>query len=287
MSYVPSDEDLNQYEQQQPSFARKAIDYEKGLFSQLGQSGAMAGYHLANLPSYGYEAITGNSLYTTPKPALDQFIPESESGQTGKHVGETASDIASYILPGRLLQRGLQAASRYHPLTKGQMGRQFQAPISAMEEAGIRSPMSYQQLQELNDLLSHPALEQGGATGRALTAQGRNALLNEAGQGNVSALHSSQSLLGDLERAIPSRGESILANTRVRPLKEQILESIQQASRSAGMPEEAENYQQAREAARRYFRTKGAIKKAGNTVGKPLTIAALIKMGLSGIKNLP
>lgn len=287
MSYVPSEEDLNQYEEQQPSFGRKALDYEKGLFAQLGQSGAMAGYHLANAPSYAYEAFSGKPLYTTPKPQLDEFIPESEAGQTGKHVGETASDIASLIIPGRLLGRGASALMKYHPLSKGQMGRQFQRPVIAMEQAGVRAPMSYQQLQELSELLSHPALEQGGSTGRALTSQGRNALIQGGSQGNVPALHSAQSLLGDLERAIPSRGESYLASTRVRPLKEQILEAIQQGARTEGLSEEAENYQQARQGARRYFKTKENIRKVGKKVGKPLSVAAMIKAGLMGIKNLP
>jgi len=283
MSYMPSEEDLRQYENEQPSFGRKAMDYEQGLAAQLLQSGANAGYHLGMLPSYGYEALTGKQGYSLVKPDISQFVPESEAGQTGRHVGETVSDIASIMIPGRAAIRGLRALSQYHPFTKGQMGRQFQGPIDAAEQAGIRAPMSYRQLQELNELLSHPALEQGGRTGRALTAQGRGALIEGGVQGNISALHSAQSLLGDLERAIPGLGESYLARTKVRPMKENILEALQNSMREGGLTEEAGNYQNARQAARRYYNTRKAIKK----VAKPLSWAAALKTALSAAKALP
>lgn len=283
MSYMPSEEDLSQYENEQPSFGRKVLDYEQGLTSQLLQSGANAGYHLGMAPSYGYEALTGKPGYSLVKPDVSGFMPESEAGQVGKHVGETTADIASLILPGHAATRGLRALSRYHPFTKGQMGRQFEAPINAAEQAGVRAPMSYRQLQELNDLLSHPALEARGATGRALTPAGRGALIEGGSQGSIPALHSAQSLMGDLERVIPGLGESQLARTRVRPMKEQILEHIMEGMRQGGLPEEAENYQNARQAGRRYFQTRGALKK----VAKPLTWAAALKMALSGVKALP
>jgi len=283
MSYIPSDEDLSQYEYDEPSFGRKAIDYEKGYGTQLLQSGENAARFIGNLPSKAYEAITDKSLYNIPEYDFTKFIPQSEAGQTGKHVGENVADIASLLIPGKLGLKGLRAALRYHPLTKGQMGRQFQGPIKAMEQAGIQNPLSYRQLQELDDLLSHPALERGGAAGRSLTPAGRNAILHGASQGTASARHSAQSLLGDLERVIPAGGESILSSTRVRPLKEQILESIQEGARSGGLEKEANDYRHAREAARRYYRTKKGVKKAASKLG----IAALIKGSLSSLKKLP
>ena len=90
-------------------------------------------------------------------------------------------------------------------------------------------------------------------------------------------------MLGDLERVIPRLGESALASSRVRPLKEHLLDQIMQGMRDEGLIEEAENYQGARQGARRHYRTKKAIGKAAKT----LSGAALIKLGLSGLKNLP
>lgn len=283
MSYIPSEEELNQYENENPSFGRKAMDYEQGLLAQLLQSGANAGYHLGMSPSYAYEAITGKPGYSLTKPDISEFIPESEAGQTGKQVGETVSDLASFLVPGRIAGRGVSALSRFHPFTKGQMRRQFQQPINAAEQAGVRAPMSYRQLQELSDLLSHPALEARGGAGRSLTPQGRGAIIEGGTQGRISALHSAQSLLGDLERSIPGMGESYLASTRVRPMKEQLLEHIQQGMREAGLPEEAENYQNARQAARRYYNTKRAVK----SVVKPISWIAALKMAMSAAKGLP
>ena len=283
MSYVPSEEDLGQYESESPSFGSKYKDYLQGSLTQMLQSGANAGRHLGMLPSYGYEAITGKEGYSLPKADLSEFIPQSESGQIGKHVGETASDIASLMIPGRAITRGAQALIRYHPLTRGQMGGQIQGPINAAEEAGLTHPLSYRQLQELHDLLSHPALEARGAAGRAITEAGRNAVLNGAAEGNFSALHSGVSLLGDLERAVPKLGESYLARTRIRPLKEQILEGMQNRMRQGGLEDEAENLQQGRQAARRYYETRRRLKK----ITKPLSVAALIKSGISAVKNLP
>lgn len=286
MSYIPSEEALNQYDQPEqaaPSLASKYKDYLQGLSVQTLQHGANAGRNLGMMPSYAYEAVTGNPGYSLPKSDLSEFIPESESGQTGKNVGDTVSDIASVLAPGSVASRGLRALSAYHPFTRGQMGRQFQRPIAAAEQAGVRAPLSYRQLQQLHELLSHPALEQSGSAGRSLTPQGIGALIEGGSEGNIPALHSAQSLLGDLERAIPSRGESYFASTRVRPLKEQLLQSIQQGMREGGLPEEAENYQNARQASRRYYQTRRAIKQ----VAKPLSLAALVRAAISGVKNLP
>ena len=288
MSYIPSEEALNQYEQPEqeaPSLASKYKDYLQGLGSELLQSGAKGGYNVAMLPSNAYKAATGHPLYSliNPDSTFSQFIPESEAGQTGKDVGDTVSDIASILAPGSVASRGLRALSAYHPFTRGQMRRQFHQPIGAAEQAGIRAPLSYRQLQQLHELLSHPALEQGGSAGRSLTPQGIGALIEGASEGNVPSLHSSQSLMGDLERAIPSRGESYLASTRVRPMKEQLLDSIQRGMREVGMPEEAQNYQNARQASRRYYQTKKIMKK----VAKPLSLAALVRAAISGVKNLP
>lgn len=283
MSYVPTDEDLSKYEERESSSGHRFLDYEQGLGAQLAQSGAMGGYHLANLPSYAYEVITGKPLYHTPKPQLSDFIPESEAGQIGGHVGEIPGDILSLYAPGRFGLKALKALSRYHPFTKGQIGRQFQHSLESMEKAGLKNPLSYKQLQELNELLSHPALKEGGRAGRALTPQGIGSIIEEGAQGAVPARHSAQSLLGDLERVLPGSGESILANTRVRPLKEQILESLIKGARDEGLEEEANAYQKAREGARRYHKTRKTIKK----VIKPLSIGALIKAGISGAKNLP
>jgi hypothetical protein len=284
MSYIPSEEAMSMYEQPKQSFGSKYLDYLQGAGTQLLQSGSNAGRELGMLPSYGYEALTGNKGYTLAKsPDLSEFIPKSESGQIGKNVGELASEAISHMVPAHLAYRGLRTFSRYHPLTKGQMGRQFQEPINAAHQAGVRAPLSYRQLQEMNQLLSHPALEAGGGAGRSLTAMGRGSLIEGGAQGRIPALHSAQSLLGDLERLISRMGESELASTRVRPMKEQILDAIQNSMREGGLTEEAGNYQNARQAARRYYRTRAAIKK----VAKPLSLASLIKAGMSAAKSLP
>ena len=283
MSYIPSEEALKQYDETQPSLAHSYKDYLQGYGTQLAQSAAKGGYHLGMAPSYGYEALTGHPLYSLIKPDISEYIPESEAGQTGRHVGETISDIGSLLIPGRLGLRALRAISRYHPLTKGQMGRQFQEPINAAEESGITRPIDNNRLYELNDLLSHPALEAHGAAGRGLTPMGRQAVIQGAAEGEIPSLHSAQSLLGDLERVIPGLGETSLARTRVRPLKEHILEQIMQGMREGGLTEEAENYRGAREGARRHYRTRATVKK----IAKPLSIGALIKLALSGAKSLP
>ena len=283
MSYIPSEDALKQYDEPESSLGHSYKEYLQGLGTQLAQSGAKAGYHLGMAPSYGYEAVTGHPLYSLVKPDISQYIPESEAGQTGKHVGETVGDIASLMIPGRLAQRGLRALSQYHPLTKGQMGRQFQGPINAAEEAGITRPLDNNRLYELSDLLSHPELAPRGAAGRGLTDLGRHAVVQEAAEGGVPGLHSAQSLLGDLERVVPGLGESSLVRTRIRPLKEHILEQIMQGMREGELPEEAERYQAAREGSRRHFRTKAAIKK----VAKPMSLAALAKLVFSGAKSLP
>ena len=294
MSYIPSEEDMSQYdepEQADPSFGKKVLDYEGGLGAQVFKSAAKGGYNVAhflgNLPSDAYESVSGHPLYKDwiKKPneeAIEGLFPQSESGQTGKHVGESVVDIAKLMTLRGIGSPALRAASRYHPFTKGQMGRQFNQPIDAAEQAGVRAPLSYRQLQELHELLSHPALEQGGRAGRSLTAQGRGALIEGGSQGNIPALHSAQSLMGDLERAIPRAGESYLASTRVRPMKEQLLEHIQQGMRQHGLTEEAENYQNARQAARRHFQTRAALKKAI----KPVTWVAALKTALSAAKEL-
>lgn len=284
MSYIPSAEALNQYEPKEQSIGSEYKDYMQGLGAQLLQSGSNAGYQLGMLPSYGYEALTGKKGYSLKEsPDLSEFIPQSESGQLGQQVGDVAGDIMSYMIPGRIGYRGLRALSRYHPFTKGQMGRQFQRPIETATEAGIRAPISYQQLQELNQLLSHPALAARGGAGRSLTPQGIGSLIQGGSQGDIPALHSAQSLLGDLERFIPGTGESYLARTQVRPMKEQILESMQNAMRAGGQAQAAEEYQHAREAARRYYRTNKAVKK----VIKPIAWIAAIKSGMSALKKLP
>jgi len=287
MSYIPSEDALNQYDTSRTSLGKSYKDYLQGYGTQLLQSGAMGGYHLANLPSYAYEAITGNPLYTTPKPDVTEFIPKSEAGQIGKHAGETVADITSFMIPGRLGLRGLRALTRYHPLTQGQMGRQIQGPINAAQESGITHQLAPKDIYELDQLLSHPGLESGGSTGRALTPLGRQAIIEGAHEGSLPSLFSGQSLLGDLERAIPRQGEAILASSRIRPLKERILEGIQQSMREGGLTNEAEELQQGREAARRYYKTRERMRKIGKTVGKPLSIAALIKAGLSAAKKLP
>lgn len=273
--------------QSHSSLGHSYKDYLQGYGSQLLQSGAMGGYHVANLPSYAYEAITGEPLYHIPKPDVTEFIPHSEAGQTGKHVGETVSDLAALMLPGRIVQRGFRAFSRYHPLTRGQIGRQHQGPMAAAEEAGVRSPLSARDAYELDQLLSHPALESGGSTGKSLTPMGRAAIVEGAAQGLPSALHSGQSNLGYLERAIPGLGESELANTRVRPLKNRILEGFDQAMRQAGLHEEANDLIQARQGARRHYQTKKTLKSAGKAIVKPLGIGAALKWALSGVKKLP
>ena len=82
---------------------------------------------------------------------------------------------------------------------------------------------------------------------------------------------------------LPQGGEALLSTTRVRPLKEQLLEAIKKGAGEVGLEKEADKYLKAREAARRYYRTRKAIKK----ISKPLGIAALLKTGITGIKNLP
>jgi hypothetical protein len=163
------------------------------------------------------------------------------------------------------------------------MSRQFQGPINAAENAGIRAKLSPRDIYDLDQLLSHPALEARGAAGKALTPMGRGAIIEGASRGEIPSLHSGQSRLGDLERVVPGLGESILSTTRIRPLKERILESIQQSMREGGLEEEARKYRDARTGARRHYQTKAAIKKGVKT----LSAGALIKMALSGAKALP
>lgn len=265
------------------SLAHSYGDYLKGLGSGILQSGAEAGRQVGMTPSYIYEAFAGKPLYNLVKPDVLGFAPPSEAGDTGKEVGQTVGNIGSAISGGRLGSMLFRALSRYHPLTKGQMGRQFEAPINAAEEAGVRAPLDNNRLLELNDLLSHSALEPRGAAGRGLTPMGRHAVVQEASEGLIPGLHSAQSLLGDLERVVPGLGESSLARTRIRPLKEHILDQITRSMEKEGLGKEARNYSSAREGAKRHYQTRGAIKKAAKTV----TGAALIKAGLSGLKKLP
>ncbi len=283
MSYVPSEEALSQYDEPKGSFGHSVKDYEKGLFAQLLQSGAMAGYHLGNSPSYAYEALTGKPGYRLEKPDVTSFIPESEAGQTGQHVGESVSELIPKILGGRLAGAGFRALTQYHPLTKGQMGRQIQGPIDEAEQAGIRRPLSMRNIYELSQLLSHPALESGGSTGQALTPMGIQSILQGASEGRIPTLNSGQSLMGHLERAISKQGENDLVRTRVRPMKDLILNEIQQGMREGGLENSADRFQTARQGARRYYRTNRAVKK----IAKPLSLIAILRSAISGVKNLP
>lgn len=275
MSYIPSEEALNQYDQPNSSLGKSYSDYLKGLGAQLSQSAAMGGYNIAKtlLPK----------SFDVPKPDVLGFAPESEASQTGKNVGETVADIASLMIPGRLGLKGLSAVNKFMPFTKSQMSRQFQEPIDAAEKAGIKRGLDANRLYELSDLLSHPALEPRGAAGRGLTSMGRHAAVQGAAEGDIPSLHSAQSLLGDLERVVPAMGEISLARTRITPLKKYILEQITQGMKDAGLNKEAENYNLARAAAQRHFKTKSAIKKGA----KAITLGALIKTGLEAAKKLP
>lgn len=287
MSYVPTEEDLKLYEEPEPSLAHSMKDYLQGYGSQLLQSGGEGLRHVAKLPSYAYEAATDKPLYDIPKPDFLKYVPESEAGQTGKHVGETVSDIAAAIIPGRLGIRGLRALMRYHPLTTGQMGRQIRRPINEANEAGVRAPLSHREIYELNELLSHPELARGGATGKSLTPMGIQSMLEGATEGRMDPLFSAQSRMGDLERVLPRLGERDLAARRVRPMKERILEEMQQQMRASGLEPQADELQYAREAARRHFRTKENIRRVGKAVGKPLSLAALLRAAITGVKHLP
>lgn len=150
MSYVPSEEALGQYDEPEASLASKYKDYLQGLSVQTLQQGANAGREIGMLPSYAYEAATGKPGYSLKKSDLSEFIPDSESGQTGKNIGGIVSDIASYMIPGHAASRGLRALSRYHPFTRGQMGNQFNEPINAAEQAGVRAPLSYHLCKAIN-----------------------------------------------------------------------------------------------------------------------------------------
>lgn len=286
MGYIPSEQDLNQYGEKKSSLAKSYKDYLQGYGTQLLQSGAMGGYHIANTILHGLNAVTGTDIHP-PKPDVTEFIPHSEAGQTGKHVGESVSDLVTALLPARLGLRGLQALSRYHPFTKGQIGRQHQGPFDAAEEAGIRHYLSPRDFHELDTFLEHPGLERGGGTGRSLTPLGRQAIMQGISEGRPSAIHSGQSNLGYLERAIPALGESELASRYIRPLKDRMNEGFQQSMRNGGLEEQADRLRQAREGAARYYRTQRGLKKIGKAVGKPLSIGALIKAALTGAKGLP
>lgn len=267
-------------EEEPSSLAHSYAEYLKGYSNQLFESGAKGGYHLGMTPSYLWEAITGHPLYSLVKPEETGYIPESNAAKVGQYAGEKVASLSSLLAGGTLASTISRALTRYHPLTKGQVGRQIRRPINAAEGANVRFPLSYRQLHELDQLLSHPGLERGGSTGRALTPMGRNSVLEGASEGRPNTLFSAQSLLGDLERAIPSRGESILASTRVRPLKIEILEGLQNAMREASLEREANELQLAREGARRHYQTRKAIHK----VMKPLSIAALIRSAVRGMK---
>lgn len=287
MTYIPTEDVLKQYEQLEPSISKSYKDYLQGAGISGLQAASNLGANIAQVPSDIYSYFTGKEGYKAPRPNLEEYIPESEYGQLGKNVGQTASDLIALMLPGRLGVKGLQALNRYHPLTQGQMGRQLQGPMNAAEQAGVRAPLSPRDLFELDQLLSHPELQAGGRTGRAITPLGRQAIIEGASEGRPSALFSGQSNLGYLERAVPGLGEGELASTRIRPLKERILEGFQTAMRNAGLKEEADNLQQAREASRRYYKTRSNVKNVGKAIGKPLSVAALIKAAISGAKSLP
>lgn len=199
-------------------------------------------------------------------------------GEIAEPIGKGAKMAGVALLPGSIAIKGLKAFSKFHPLTKGQMGRQFEEPLNAAEQAEVRHELPNNQLFELNDLLSHPALEARGAAGRSLTAQGRQAAIQGAAEGRPSALHSSQSLLGDLERVLPGLGESELVSQRVRPMKDFILNHLKEGMENKGIIEESENYTKAREAARRYFKTNKNIKKLAKITGVPTTLAAIVKL---------
>ncbi len=283
MAYIPTKEDLAQYSEPKSSIAHSYKDYLQGLGSGILQSGAEAGRSLAMTPSYLYEAATGKPGYNLVKPDVLGFSPNSDAGDTGKEIGNTVGNIGSSFYPGKWTTQALRAFSRYHPLTKGQMGRQFQNPINTAERAAIRGNIDNNHLYEMNDLFSHAALEPRGAASRGITPMGRQALVQEVAEGRVPGMHSAQSLLGDLERVLPELGESSLVRTRIRPLKEYILNEIIRSMQEGGIPESAEEYNTARQGARRHYQTRRLIKKAV----KPLSLGALIKMAVSGGKSLP
>jgi hypothetical protein len=288
MSYVPSEEALNQYEEKEPSLGAKYKDYLKGLGSTYLQEGAMGGYHLANLPSYAYEAITGKPLYHLPKPDVTEFIPESEAGQFGKEVGSTASDLIRLMAPSNLALRGANALTRYHPLTSRQVGRPFREVehgiANAEQRPNFNIPM--RDVYEASDLLSHPALQAGGSTGKSLTPMGIASLMQGLTESEYPAIMSTKSLLNHLTRALPKGGEGHLAQTRVNPLEQRLMGNVYEGLNNAGLTEEAGILQRGMEAARRHYKTKENIGEIKRAILKPLGIGAVMKALFSGVKKL-
>jgi len=301
MSFIPTEEDLSKYgskpwgkrdqyiegQQEKGGVVGNALrqygDYLKGAGAGLLQSGAEGGRSVAMLPSTLYEMATDEPLYDLPKPDVLGFAPQSDAGQLGKGIGQFEGDAFKTALESLYGGQALGQANRYHPLTKRLMGRQIQNPLNAAEEAGARFNLSPRQMNEANELLSHPALSAEGQTSKALTPMGRESLMRGLQQGGPQAGHSVQSLMGELMRTIPRLGESQLANARVRPLQESILDAMMESMEDAGVPEEARNYQAGREGARRYYRTQAGVKRAAKAVS-PMTY---LKMALSALKGSP
>lgn len=286
MAFVPTDKDLSQYGSKpwgMRDLPAAYVDYLKGAGLGMLQSGAEGGRNLAMLPSKAYEMITDEPLYDLPKPDVLGLAPESTGGKIGTQVGHFQGEAFKNALESLYGGQVLRAINRFHPLSKRLMGRQIQRPLDVAENQGVRFNLHPREIHNVNELLSHPALSAEGQTSKALTPMGREALIRSLQRGGPHAGHSTQSLLGELERTVSKLGENELVNTRIRPAKDLILRHMTESMEDAGLPEEAQNYQAGREGARRYYQTRAATKKAAKVIS-PMTY---LKMALSALKASP
>lgn len=286
MGFTPTEKDLSQYGSKpwgMRDLPAQYVDYLKGAGLSMLQSGAEGGRNLAMLPSKAYEMVTDEPLYNLPKPDVMGMTPETQAGKVGAAVGHFQGEAFKKALEAMYGGQVMRAINRFHPLSKRLMGRQIQRPLDVAENQGVRFHLPPGDIHNVNELLSHQALSAEGQTSKALTPMGREALIRSLQRGGPHAGHSTQSLLGELERTVSKLGENELANTRIRPMKDLILKYMTESMEDAGLPEEAANYQAGREGARRYYQTRAVTKKAAKVIS-PMTY---LKMALSTIKSSP
>jgi hypothetical protein len=168
------------------------------------------------------------------------------------------------------------------------VGRPFREVEHGIANAEQRPNFNipYRDVYEASDLLSHPALQAGGSTGKSLTPMGIASLMQGLSESEYPAIMSTKSLLNHLTRALPKSGEGHLAQARVRPLEQRLMGHVNEGLNNAGLTEEADILQRGMEAARRHYRTKETARNIRKAVLKPLGIGAIMKALYSGVKKL-
>lgn len=234
---------------------------------------------LSGLP--GYQPAPEIPSSQVSQQALDQRIPSNYAQQYGPE-NPTYSDKAIQwalthapdLLMGRLAAR---RALAYHPLTKAQRMRGIFNPLNAAEQQGARTTYPPELISNVEELLGHPQLQQGGRTGKQLTPMGIQAITEGLEGGSLGSGFSSQARLGDLRRVLPGLGEGDLVNQRITPTQDLLLRLMGQGMEDSGFSQEAQQFQQGRAAAGRSLRTQDALKKIGKPVGKALSGGGILK----------